>query len=766
LKLENDILGALLWGPATQPTLSLGRADIWDRRWFGDRQPLITMARIRELAMADRLSDIMRHANDSVYNVYHLYDFPCPKPGAQLILGTPFASSVCVRRLPGRTVEIVAEGEEKRLLSTVWVSLCRSLVLLSCRAEGLCPKDLWVRVYRHRDTILPGCPMDPTVGGKPSAPDFEPLPAPRSFYEGRNFGIIQDFAPELTFPGGFSVAVLATVLDANWEIECRDNERGLGTPLWAEQEGRLDHGTVKRYTPINESPGAAATASLRQIPASFTVLAAIATTQDGPDPAAEASGMLDEARELGGDGLLEEHGQTLRQAERKPRASVRVTGRAESTRIYGVSSTEETKHDGGVEIKAAETVLPPLRRPGGLYGDVPLCSVGSTKFWFQDAGLWHNDFHLNEIRAEPMLTLGLFPELLPYCEMVHGLLPMAEENAREVYGLPGAMYPLVHFPIRCRGVTHTNPTWEQDMGLNGLVTKPLWLYYRYTGDEEFLRELAYPVLRSCARFCRSYVRPEDDGYLHIFPTVSPEHWGLTARFARNRDCLSALTLTRYLFRAAAQAARSLGVDGEEAADWAASAERLAPFPTFQTPDGPVWVDVAGAPPIEYNIPVPLSAVFWGDEVGLDSPPDLLETARRTLAQIRVWRPHSFYLDWCIRPRLGVWGPDSKLVPECFLLSYQSIRIFPSVPPEGEIVMEDFAAEGGFRVSAARTAEGTVENVRITSVLGHPCRLANPWPGRQVVCNDEKGDRVVSVGEVASHISFKTDPGERYRLTPT
>jgi len=59
---------------------------------------------------------------------------------------------------------------------------------------------------------------------------------------------------------------------------------------------------------------------------------------------------------------------------------------------------------------------------------------------------------------------------------------------------------------------------------------------------------------------------------------------------------SALTLTKYLFRTAAEAAKVLGVDANEAADWLAAAGRLAPYPTFQTDEGPVWVDVAGAPP--------------------------------------------------------------------------------------------------------------------------------------------------------------------------
>ena len=74
----------------------------------------------------------------------------------------------------------------------------------------------------------------------------------------------------------------------------------------------------------------------------------------------------------------------------------------------------------------------------------------------------------------------------------------------------------------CRGIAHTNLTWEQDMGLNGLVTKPLWLYYRYTGDRDFLRDVAYPVLRECARFSAAYLSEEKDGRLHLVPTVSPE----------------------------------------------------------------------------------------------------------------------------------------------------------------------------------------------------------------------------------------------------
>lgn len=745
VRIENDIVGVRIWGPPDRPTLTLGKSDIWDRRWFGDRQPLITMAKIRELAMADQLGQVMRDLNDTVYDVYMKYDFPCPKTAGQVILGAPFAQSAAIERQDGSRARLWIEGGGKKLMVEVWVSLVRSLVVIELAADGLAAGDFWVRVYRHRDTIVPGGQVDLTLGGRHSPADFEQLPGPRCFAAGGAFGIVQDFPAEETFPRGFQSVLAGAAMGVDPRLECRAGEAQLGTPLWAEQEGRLNHMAVKRYAPINAASGAAATATFERLPESFAILQTVATTQDGDDAVATAAAVLQAAARLGLVGLRQEHEKALKEGERKNPARACVDNRPGPT--------------------APQLVMPRLRQRGGYYGDVPMVSVSDTKFCFQDAGPWHADFHLNEIRAEGMLTLGQFPEVMSYCELIHTLLPQCRENARDVYGLPGAMYPLAHYPLRCPGVAHTNLNWEQDMGMNGLIAKPLWLYYRYTGDEAFLRDLAYPVFRECARFMRAYLTEENDGKLHILPTVSPEHWGLTANFERNKDATSALTLTRYLFRAAAGAARILGVDEEEATAWAAAVSRLAPYPTCETEDGPIWVDVAGAPPIEYNIPGPLAPIFWGDDVGLDSPPADLEIARRTLRHIRVWEPHSFYLGGCIRPRLGIWQDGAPISCENLLQSYQSIRIFPAVPPRAEIVMENYAAEGGFRVSAIHTAAGDIREVRIQSALGGVCRVAFLWPGRRITVAAVGGGAVPAAGADDRHLIFETRPGMTYELRP-
>jgi hypothetical protein len=121
----------------------------------------------------------------------------------------------------------------------------------------------------------------------------------------------------------------------------------------------------------------------------------------------------------------------------------------------------------------------------------------------------------------------------------------------------------------------------------------------------------------------------------------------------------------------------------------------------------------------------------------------------------VWKPHSGYLDGCIHPRLGIYGPGARVGPENLLLSYQSIHIFPAVPTDVDITMENFAAEGGFRISATRTSENETKDVKIHSNLGGLCRLANPWPGRVVRVSGPSGEQELE----GSIIEFDTEEGD-------
>lgn len=745
--LENDLLGLRVWGPPSQPTITLGRSDLWDRRWFADHQPLITLAQIRKLAMSGNASEVP--ANSNKESVYGKYDFPCPKPGMQIILQTPFATCAEVKTEGSQGLRLLLEGEGKKLDVQLWVHVKRLLVVMTFKQSGLGHEDFRLRVYRHRDTIAPG--MDPrplTAFGWKSETDFEQMVPPKSFSSGEIFGVTQDFPAEPTFPAGFRNVVAVLPISVEADITERNNEVGLGTPLWAPVEGLIVFGKFKEYKPINEAPGSASTASFKSLPPVFYALATSITTQDGGDPDALARRTLMAAQKIGISGLEKEQSKCVAGIFRKNPARIIVNGKA-------VKSSWQP-------LKAC--VYPSLRKKGGYYGDIALCSVATTKFCFQDSACWHGDFHLNEIHPTNLLTWGEFDQVLHFCRMLRTMLPMAEENAHDVYEMPGAMYPLAHFPLRtARGIAYTNPTWELDLGLNGEICRALWLYYRYTGDKQFLRDTAYPVMKACAQFNATYLSEGEDGLLHIIPTVSPELWGVTNNFERNKDCLSALTLTRYLLLSASEAARVLGCESAETKNWREITKRLAPYPTYDTEQGKIWVDVAGAPPAEYNVAVPLAAVFWGDEVGLDSDEDTLKLARRTAEHINIWEPHRFYLDWHIRPRLGICRDASKIDSQNCLLSYQSIRIFPAVPPNVEVKFENLAAEGGFTISAIHTKGDKIKDVHIVSHLGKSVRMANPWPGKSVKITECKGKEQNVVTQTGEYLRFQTRKGSTYLL---
>lgn len=743
-RLCNDDLGAILWGSDTQPTLSIGKSDIWDRRLPPLGRAPLTMAQIIEGA---RRGDPEIINGKAYYTAYNSYDFPCPKPSGQLILQWPFleGGGTLDAKEDAHAIVLEAQHGAKRLNARLFVSAVRNVMVLEGQALGLAAKDVAVRLYRHRDTILPGGELHPTLGGGTSPKDFEPLPMPRTGQDGSIFWVAQDFPSDATFPQGFTTVLAARIEGPAPTMSCVEGQTGLGTPMRAAQEGRISHAETKRYTPINEAPGAAATATWPAWNGPFALYATVVTTQDAWQPLERARKLLEEAVRQGTPALWAEHEARLAAYEARPHA-----------RMWSKDNAKLLDQPwGGV---------PWQPRPAGYYGDIALCSVGSTKYCFQDSSPWHADFHFNELDAAGPCMLRQFDVLDSHLDMALHLLPMAQANAREVYGCRGAMYPLVHYPLKADTVIHSHMTWEQSMEITALLLKPFWLRFLYTWDLGFLRDKAYPALREGARFYADYLKPEADGLYHVFPTVSPEHRGITKNLELNKDSQSGITLIRYHLRASAQAAGLLGLDAAEAAQWIDIAEKMPPYPLSDSPEGSIFADVAGGKPIEFNIAVPLSAVFWGDDIGLDSDSDTLALAQRTLRQINVWKPHQGYLAK-VRRRLGVYNADDGWSPENMLQSQSGVLwVFPCVPPDFEGGFENLGAQGGFVVAAQRHAAG-LQWIRIDSLAGNPCVLAVAGQMAPLSVTDLADMQPVNAQQAGSRLQFDTKAGHAYRAEP-
>ncbi len=431
-------------------------------------------------------------------------------------------------------------------------------------------------------------------------------------------------------------------------------------------------------------------------------------------------------------------------------------------------------------------------RPGvncpGLFANWSNGRIGST---------WHGDYHTNYNLQQPFwvtFSSNHVDKHVAYADLVDFLLPVSRAWARDYYGLPGAFFPHSAYPVEMHQMPYPVPTWGAEVCETPWVVQSLWWHYLYTMDPEFLRDRAFGPIREAVQFLNAYIRRartrghewDDDGY-HIYPTVVPELHGLRVDPEFSADCNVDLTLTKFVFDAYLKACRLLGLEQAETVLMAEVQDILDHFPAYPTAEserGTVFVSVSGESPEQvYNTPNPLACVFPGEDVGLHSPTPELEIALNTWSNQRTEGGNELVfqnlqgarlgaldlekfkrqIDYCLLPngtctdmvlqvggrymdhtpydymaRMGIWFENFSLpvvIDECLLQSYTGeLRLFPNWPQDQDAAFQDLRAVGAFLVSAS-FAGGRVQWVRVTSEVGGPLRVRNPWAGPAEISRD-------------------------------
>lgn len=221
-------------------------------------------------------------------------------------------------------------------------------------------------------------------------------------------------------------------------------------------------------------------------------------------------------------------------------------------------------------------------------GDYPPHFINGIWNWNRDFRAWNHFYHWNQEELNwPVFASG-HPELaLGYLKMRAKALPLAQQSAMRKYGIDGAWYSDVY---ERRG-------W-QDEGVPlftpGLqIALDMWRYWRHTGDEQFLAETAYPVMREACRFYLGMLKEESDGLFHLPASHPYEH----ASGYMVRDCLTDMAHIRTAFPATAAVAERLGERefAERLRDVAARLPRVETLPLPErryrnTPGGAEFTD--------------------------------------------------------------------------------------------------------------------------------------------------------------------------------
>lgn len=436
---------------------------------------------------------------------------------------------------------------------------------------------------------------------------------------------------------------------------------------------------------------------------------------------------------------------------------------------------------------------------------------------YRDIGTaWHGDYHTNYNVQQPFwvtFSSNRVDKHLPYVELVHFLLPISRDWARNHYRLPGAFFPHSAYPVEMTMMPYPVPTWGAEVCETPWVVQSLWWHYLYTMDREFLKSRLFEPIREAVRFMNAYMRRPDahgpqwgDDKYHIYPTVVPELHGMKADPRYNADCNVDLALTKFVFKAYLQACEILEIAGQEAKLMAEVREILDHFPdypTVQSDRGTVFVSAAAESPDQvYNTPNPLVSVFPGEDIGLHSPKELLDVAintwrnhlneggndvvslnlqgarlgmldlERFKRQVRYcMMPNGVYNDMVLQAggryrddtdygfmaRMGIWFENFSLpavINECLLQGYTGeLRLFPNWPADKDAIFQDLRAAGAFLVSAEHE-NGKTAWIRVKSEVGGELRVINPWPGDVAVTRNETSTRMSG-----SVLRLETKPNE-------
>ncbi len=375
-----------------------------------------------------------------------------------------------------------------------------------------------------------------------------------------------------------------------------------------------------------------------------------------------------------------------------------------------------------------------------------------------DYSHWHGDYHTNYNIQSPFwgdYTANHFELGDAYFKMMEFMLQMGRKIARDYYNARGAFIQLSGFPIYAEDDCLGCVPMGRMAYMTGWMSNMYWFRYRYSMDEKWLREVGYPALRECALFYTDFMKKGDDGLYHAFPSNQGED-GFSGDPKDFTDLKQVMEHMRYCLKNTLRAAEILNADPDLQTQWRDILDHCAgdagqpldksaladPNPPEFRITHPEWNWLAeSAPKPGLNDDMNrwyCGKMPWAMMIRLRNNKFLPERDYATFKHIlERWRhPNGLLCAMAIinYGHAGAWTETLGIIAplqEMMLQSWDGlIRVFPAWPKDIPAEFSQLRAEGAFLVSASQR-DGQVTHLKVKSLAGGPCRIANPWPGRKL-----------------------------------
>jgi alpha-L-fucosidase 2 len=282
-------------------------------------------------------------------------------------------------------------------------------------------------------------------------------------------------------------------------------------------------------------------------------------------------------------------------------------------------------------------------RPGGLPANLQGLWNDSNK------PPWNSDYHANinvEMNYWPAEVANLSQCQLPFFDLVDSQLPAwrrATDQSPEWRTTSNQM-PTRGFAIRTSHNIYGGMGWKWDKTANAWYCQHFWEHFAFTRDTNFLRTMAYPIMKETCEFWQDHLKTLPDGQLVVPNGWSPEHGPVQDGVSYNQE------IVWDLFDNYIHACNVLGVDRDYRDTVAAMRDHLAVPGIGSWGQLLEWMhelhDPAhpelDTPNDHHRHTSHLFAVFPGHQISVDRTPALAKAAKVSLdargitGDVREW----------------------------------------------------------------------------------------------------------------------------------
>ncbi len=268
-------------------------------------------------------------------------------------------------------------------------------------------------------------------------------------------------------------------------------------------------------------------------------------------------------------------------------------------------------------------------RPGGLPANLQgIWADGLTP-------PWSADYHINiniQMNYWPAEVTNLSELHEPFLRFLDALRADGRKTAKQVYDCNGIV---AHYTTDAWHFTEPEGHINYAMWPMGLTwsCQHLWEHYAFTGDEIFLRDQAYPILKETAEFCLDWLVPNPQtGYLVSGPSISPENRFVTPKGVASMVMGPTMDhmIIRDLLQHCIAASDILECDEALSQQWQDTLNRLAPIQVGSDGRLMEWTEEFEEENPGHRHISHLFGLHPSDQITYQKQPELLAAARKTI----------------------------------------------------------------------------------------------------------------------------------------